>query len=257
LNVFEQTGNKSEICRALSRIASVYKNLDKIAESDRYYQRALDLSIEAGDLTEQGLILNSYGVNFESSGRVEEAIRLYEQSLEICDRVGHLRGKSAALTNLGHVYERIGEFHKAKYHYQKSIDIKNMLGEPVAISISMTNLADVLYVLGEVEKGHQFNLKCMDLTLQAQALMYTARVVWSFSRFFAMKNQLDKALLLAFFLLGTQQSEQWVHDEAREYIAKYSESLGNDTLIGLKNQAKNQDLQGVDQWLRQPGILDP
>jgi len=255
LAVFEGLGNRSEQCRLLNRLATVMHQLDRYEESDRLYQQALDLAVAIGDLSEQGNLLNNYGINFESTGRIEEAIRMYQASLEIGNRIHFMRVKSAALTNLGHVHERRRDFVQARRFYEQSLDIKRELGEPVAIAISMTNLADVMYALGDDAAGHRTNFQALEQTLAANALLYTARAVWSFCKVLGQKGPPEQALLLACFLSKTVECEQWVRDEADEMIASQAATVGEPVLHRLRGEAQAMDYGAVSAWLRRQASL--
>jgi tetratricopeptide (TPR) repeat protein len=246
LSTFEAVGGQSERCRILNRIAVVMKQMERYEESNRYYEQALALSIEIGDLSERALILNNYGINFESTGQVEKAIEMYQESLRICELVNYPRGKSAALTNLGHIHERRGEYLEAKQYYQQSLEIKRTLGEPIPLAISLVNLADVHYALHEDEAGHQANWVALSQTLEANALMYSARTVWSFCRFFAARNLPDTALFLAYFLHKSVECEQWVRDEAGEFIASQDGGLEPSRM----RQVEGLNFQQIAEWIR-------
>ena len=249
LAVFEATGNLTEKSRVLNRLATVMHQLGRNEESNRLYQQALEIATANGDLTEQANLLNNYGINFESTGQVDEAIRMYRASLEIGDRIQFQRLKSAALTNLGHVHERRGEFAPARRYYEQSLDIKRVLGEPVAIAISMTNLADVLYALDEDGAGHRINGQALEQTLAANALLYTARALWSYCKYLKKKGTPEQALLLACFLSKTVESEQWVRDEADQMIAGLSPGIDPAVLHQLRAEAGGMDHRTVVAWL--------
>lgn len=255
LEVMQALGNRSEQCRVLNRLATLMSQLDRYDESNRLYRQALDTATAIGDLSEQANLLNNFGINFESTGQVDEAIRMYQASLDISRRIGFVRVESAALTNLGHVHERRGEYAQARCYYEQSLDLKRVLGEPVALAISMTNLADVLYALGEDAAGHRVNFEAMEQTLAANALLYTARAVWSFCKYFLKAAQPQQALLLACFLSKTHEREQWVRDEADEMIASQSAALGRPNLRRLQELAQGMDHRAVCDWLqRQPAL---
>lgn len=257
LAVFEVSGNRSEQSRVLNRLATVMHQLDRHDDSNRLYSQALEIATAIGDLSEQANLLNNYGINFESTGRIDEAIRMYQASLAIGDRIQFMRVKSAALTNLGHVHERRCEYEPARRYYEQSLDIKRVLGEPVAIAISMTNLADVLYALGEDAAGHRINAQAMEQTLAANALLYTARAVWSYCKYLQKRSLPEQALLLACFLGKTVECEQWVRDEADQMIARAGGQVGAAALRRLRAQAKGKDYPAVAAWLKRQECLLP
>ncbi|MDX2006889.1 MAG: tetratricopeptide repeat protein [Meiothermus sp.] len=250
LTTFEAVGGQSERCRVLNRIAVVMKQMERYEESNRYFEQALALSVEIGDLSERGIILNNYGINFESLGQIDKAIEMYEESLRICERVNYQRGRSAALTNLGHIHERRREHKQAKEYYQRSLEIKRVLGEPIPLAISLINLADVQYALGEDEAGHQANWLALNHILEANALMYAARSLWSFCKFFSERDALDSACFLAYFLYASSECEQWVRDEADEFIARHSGGLNTSQLQQIRQQAEGKTYQQIADWVR-------
>ncbi|MFN3266564.1 MAG: tetratricopeptide repeat protein, partial [Deinococcales bacterium] len=219
LEVFAANYSHSEMARTHNRIAVIYSNLNQPQLSNSHYETALEMAKTANDLSEIGLIYNNYGINFESVGDIQKATALYTQALEICQSIGYLRGSSAALTNLGHLSERAGDYLSAKKYYEQSIIQKKEIGEPIALAISNTNLADVLYHLQMPQQANALNLQTLQSTLNANAYMYAARVVWSFCKHFRQQGQTLAAQTLAVFLLGID-CEEWVHEEASTLLAK-------------------------------------
>ncbi len=247
LKVFKSNDNQSEMCRIYNRIAVVYQNQNNIRKSNRFFHTALELSKISKDSSEMGIIYNNYGINFESTGEVEKAIEMYSQAAKICEEIGYLRGLGAALTNLGHVNERKKDYESARTFYEKSIEVKKVLGEPLAMSISMTNLADVLYQLGEHNQANEINLKTLTMTSKSNAFMYAARVIWSFTKFFALKNRMVEALYLAHFLSSFNECEQWVRDEAHQFLSQHAQNASS--------TQPQPSFQAITDWLNQPNRL--
>jgi predicted ATPase/DNA-binding SARP family transcriptional activator/Tfp pilus assembly protein PilF len=245
LEIFSASHNTSEMARVHNRIGVIYNNLDQPERAHQHYQTALELAQAANDFTEAGLIYNNHGIIFESLGETQKAKQFYTQALEICQRIGYLRGSSAALTNLGHLCEREGDYEAAKTHYEHSLTQKKIIGEPIPLAISQTNLADVLYQLGETSRANQINLQTLELTLNANALMYAARVVWSLCKSLVKQHQ-PHAVRLAQFLSQRHDSEQWVQNEAKDLL----------TRLGVAPQPSTLEFFALLEWFKNTDLLE-
>src|SRR5690606_29253007 len=84
-----------------------------------------------------------------------------------------------AWTNLGHVLERTKDYLGASAAYQRSLDLKRPLGDPVATSISLANLADVQLHTESATAARASLNEALALTLEAGAIPYVARSLWS------------------------------------------------------------------------------
>jgi predicted ATPase/DNA-binding SARP family transcriptional activator len=245
LEIFSASHNTSEMARVHNRIGVIYNHLDQPEQAHQHYQTALELAQAAGDLAEVGLISNNHGIIFESLGETQKAKTMYTQALEICQRLGYLRGSSAALTNLGHLCERECDWHAAKTHYEHSLAQKKTIGEPIPLAISQTNLADVLYQLGETRRANQINLQTLEMTLNINALMYAARVVWSFCKHLVDKHR-PEAIQLAQFLSQQHNSEQWVQSEAKDLLER----------LGVAPEPSKLEFIGLLGWLKNSELLE-
>jgi predicted ATPase/tetratricopeptide (TPR) repeat protein/DNA-binding SARP family transcriptional activator len=245
LEIFSTATNISQMARVHNRLGVVYDNLNQPEHAHQHYQTALELAQAVGDLTEMGLIYNNHGIVFESLGETQKAKAMYTQALEVCQHIGYLRGSSAALTNLGHLCERNHEYGAAKTYYEQSLEQKKIIGEPIPLAISQTNLADVLYQLGETNRANAINLQTLEMTLKSNALMYTARVVWSVCKHLVGKHR-PAAIRLAHFLSQHHNSEQWVQAEAKEFLKQ----------LGEMPASSNLEFSDLLEWLTNSNLLD-
>ncbi len=108
LTITREVGDLRGEGRTLNNLGAVYNALGQKQEALRYYQQALTITREVGDRGGEGTTLNNLGGVYNASGQKQEALRYYEQALAISREVGDREGDGATLWNIGALYFRQG-----------------------------------------------------------------------------------------------------------------------------------------------------
>lgn len=202
LRVFEETKNDERICTAFGNIANAYDKLNEINSAEKYYGKALAISIKMKDATRTGDLLNDRAVILYKQGNKEEAIKVHQDALvnykeylseeTLCKHYINLGNCYAESTpdsslycyrkaeviaqnledsfSLTHIYLNIGDlakekrnFKEALYYLEKSLDMNADYGDSTDLSILYHNLADVYDSLCNYERAYYFSKKEREL----------------------------------------------------------------------------------------------
>ena len=104
------------------------------------YQKAKDLYMEAGNLNQASVCLNTMGLIQQIAGDFPKSIAHYETALGIVKEMGNREGMAAIYNNLGVVYRQLGDLPKAHDSYQKALAIYLELNNQEGASYGYNNL---------------------------------------------------------------------------------------------------------------------
>jgi adenylate cyclase len=137
-------GEKETIASCYKKIAICYYKLDNYAEAIDWFQKALDLHREMGDLEAVATTLNNIGLNYKMRGNYDKAIEYYEQTIKIDEELGKGNEIAVTLNNIGMVYRGWGKYDKAIEYFERSLRLRTSLNDQPGVSKSL-NLIGLVY----------------------------------------------------------------------------------------------------------------
>ena len=228
LACYEAGDDPWSVSRTQNNLGVVADTLGDYDEALQWYGLALASSKRIRHARGIASALVNLGVTYETLGSLDEAEAHYRESLEAYREIGDVRGEAASLANLGHLAEARGAFVDAEGLYAQSVALKRKLGDPIITAVSLTNQGDVLVALGHEARALEAFAEALALTRDAEALPYAFRVVWSYARFYAQREERPRALALASFLAQRPESEAWLERESRAALEAWSAALAAD-----------------------------
>lgn len=184
-----------------------YEFLNQLDTALLTYYRAIDLSIESGDVESRAKLYNILGVAHYFDGNFTEAINYYSQGFSLSDSIGYKEGVGHALNNLGVIYRKQRRFDRALEIYSRSLAIKQVEKDTNGIIISHYNIGLSHSYLGNYEES-LFNL----LSALELAESYTD-MVWDLSH-------IEIAIGVAYYNLGE-------YNEAKNYLLSGTTNSSN------------------------------
>jgi adenylate cyclase len=121
-----------------------YFKLDNYSEAITWFQKALDLQREMGDLESMASSLNNIGLNYKMRGNYDKAIEYYEQTIRIDEELDKGSEIAKTLNNIGMVYRLWGKYDKAIEYFERSLNLKSSLKEQDGVSKSL-NFMGLVY----------------------------------------------------------------------------------------------------------------
>jgi adenylate cyclase len=133
--------NKQEIISSCSEnIGFCYYKMNNYAEAIEWFQKALELQREKGDLESVASTLNNIGLNYKMRGNYDKAIEYYEQTIQIDEELGKGNEIAKTLNNIAMVYRIWGKYDKAIEYFERSLHIKSSLNDQPGVSKSLNNM---------------------------------------------------------------------------------------------------------------------
>ena len=148
-----------------------------------YFQKALDIHKELGNLHGLAAGYNYLGLAYRNKQNYSEAINYYKKCLEIADTLKILNIEQEAYEGLAHVYDNLADYKKAIQYYFQYQEIKDTL-----LTIQIHNQ------IAELETKYQTEKKEKELKVKdAELLRKEAEI--------RQRNFQRNALTIGFFLL--------------------------------------------------------
>jgi class 3 adenylate cyclase/Tfp pilus assembly protein PilF len=122
------------------KIGLCYYKLDDYSNAIEWFQQALGLHRERGDLESVASMLNNIGLNYKMLGNYDKAVEYYEQTIRIDEELGKGNEIAKTLNNIGMVYRAWGKYDKAIEYFERSLRLKNSLNDKAGVSKSLNNI---------------------------------------------------------------------------------------------------------------------
>ena len=137
----------------LGSLGILYGQTGSYKKSLEYFEKALKIAQEIGDLRGEGATLGNLGLTYYYWGKMERAIDYCEQALSISKEIGDLRGEGAALGNLGLAYAALGKVERAIDYYESALAIAQDIDDRHVEGTTLGNLGNAYAALGKVERA--------------------------------------------------------------------------------------------------------
>jgi tetratricopeptide (TPR) repeat protein len=137
----------------LGNLGLAYSDLGDAKKAIDYYEQALKIAREIGDIRGEGNRLGNLGNAYSALGDAKKAIDYYEQALKIAREIGDRRGEGADLGNLGLAYSALGDAKKAIDYYEQALKIAREIGDRRGEGNHLGNLGLAYSALGDAKKA--------------------------------------------------------------------------------------------------------
>ena len=145
-------------CGARIAMADAYDVLDLVnmdvgAPTGEYWQRALKIYEEEGDLQEQVRILANQGVGHQAAGRLTEAMDRYERAREMATRMGDEYGAALMVLNEGEIACDRGDYRPAEALTREALRFFRASEDGFVIASALAQLGRVLASSGRPDEA--------------------------------------------------------------------------------------------------------
>ena len=129
------------LARTLGNLGACMVLLGRLPEAERYYQRALELAGQLGNLALQYQLIGNLGNLRHRQGRWPEGERDYLRSLELAEQAGDLRSVAANCVSIGIGYCENGDLSRATDYMQRAVTISRVCQDRYRLGDALGTLA--------------------------------------------------------------------------------------------------------------------
>ncbi|NEO86307.1 MAG: CHAT domain-containing protein [Spirulina sp. SIO3F2] len=164
----QATGEDLETARSwrdktLPNLGAVYNYLGEKQKAIEAYNRALSLSRESGNQSNEALTLNNIGMLYSSLGEKQRALEVYNQALYLLQKLEVRDGEAATLSNIGAVYSALGEKDQALNYFNQAIPLLRAIDNRHGEASALHNIGTVYLDLGEKKQALEYFEQALNL----------------------------------------------------------------------------------------------
>jgi DNA-binding SARP family transcriptional activator len=100
----------------------------EVPDADRYFEQALEIRRELGDLRGQAQTTNNLAFSYQFQGLHEKAVKPLHEALALQRTIGHRYGEATTLCNLGEAYLELGRLPEAIAREEDALAIVQEIG---------------------------------------------------------------------------------------------------------------------------------
>jgi putative nucleotidyltransferase with HDIG domain len=118
----DRIGSTRGLISTLNNMGMLHVDLGRLDEADRYFQRALVICEQVGDVVNAGIVHINRAELFLARGELDRARESCDEGFEIFSRLNHPVRKAEALKFYGVIYRESGKLHLAEIHLRQAIE---------------------------------------------------------------------------------------------------------------------------------------
>ena len=235
LMIARNIGNLHGEETALGNLGVVSWVLGNLEQAMVYINQALEIDRGIGNRRGEGSDLGNLGLVYEALGDMKSAINCYEQALTIDREVDNRREESANLSNIGNAYESLGDARKAISFYEQALIIDREMNNRRGEGSSLNNIGEAYSKLGDVKQSIEFFKKALTISREIGDRYLEENSLGNFGIAYALLGNFKRAVEFHFQALKMAQE---IGDK-REQAA----NLGN---LGLAYIGLGDSLLAID-----------
>ncbi len=136
-----------------SHVAMIYGRLGEHQQSKTYFEQALTIQQQIGDLSGQAMTLTNQGELLRVRGEYQQARQNFEQSLSLLKQHPDDQLQCILLHNMGLIVQHEKDYDKALYYYAEALRLATATGKQHYAGMILTNLGMLLYENNEYKEA--------------------------------------------------------------------------------------------------------
>ncbi|HEX9251152.1 MAG TPA: protein kinase, partial [Ignavibacteriaceae bacterium] len=190
--IYSSSQMANRVVRIKANIGNIYNILGDRKNAEKYWNDAIEINRTIGNLSQEALILLSYGVFYQENFDFEKAKESWLRSEKIFTALGNQDKIGITLSNLGEVYLQTCDYQNAYENLIKSFNIFNELNNKEEALSALYLLGKFWFVIGEIKE--------LDKTINQYEFLLLTQETHS------EKNSLNFDYLKLLFKLNTNNS---------------------------------------------------
>ncbi|MBW4499519.1 MAG: CHAT domain-containing protein [Scytonema hyalinum WJT4-NPBG1] len=260
----------------LRRIGKLYQSLGESEQALAYYNQALPIFTELGEIYQQAKTLHDLGMLYNVFGERQKVLDYLEAAQRLYQRIGDAAGVGLTFSNMGWIhYFFLGARQKGIELYEQALKVYQKAGDRTGESNTLAQIAWGYYGLGEHQQALNYYKQAIEVARQADyksgeasASIYISQVYEALGKKQLALDALMRAQKL-YHELGNRSelarvyrhfgAVYWTFDEAHKAVEfkkksvsiyrQLGERIDEGILlseIGLLYSSMNQPLQALD-----------
>ena len=235
LDIMRRLGGKGGIADTLNNMAWTQALVGKLDDALKTYNEALQLRREIGDKMGTAVILLNLGNYYDTRGQYDEALKVSKEALPLFREMSDAQDEGTCLSNIGLFYMEKADYENAMSYFEQALPLRQKVGAPGLIADIMDNIAETYNRTGQYSQAQDNYLKALDLYRKAGDKDDTAFPSWGLSRVFQYQGRYGAAVTAGSDALKTYLAT----GQRGVWLAQIEASYGNAlTLIGRGSDAQ-------------------
>jgi Tfp pilus assembly protein PilF len=144
-----------------SHVAMIYGRLGEHQQSKSYFEQALTIQQQIGDVPGQVMTLINQGELLRSRGEYHQARQNFEQSLALLKEHADDQLHCILLHNMGLIFQHEKNFEQALHSYTEALRLATAMDKQDYAGMILTNLGMLLYEKNEYKEGIALMLEAL------------------------------------------------------------------------------------------------
>lgn len=162
IEIYEEIGEANTI-ETLVGLGTVCFNSGQYAESIGYFDRALKIADELGDVKEEARLYNNIASVYYSQENFERSLEFVNMALDINRKNGNKHRVAVNLNNLGNIYVALKDYSKARKLYTEAYEIEKTLGNKPGMAMKLANIATVYQNSSDFDKSLEYCERALEI----------------------------------------------------------------------------------------------
>jgi tetratricopeptide (TPR) repeat protein len=161
---------RSDEGQVFSQLGLLYGRSGDYKQSMFYFEQALAVHVEIGDLRSEAITLANQGEILRSMGEKQLAYTKFERALLLNKQVNDAHLECVLLHNLGLLYQDEKNYQQAWNYYQQSLKLAQSLQERAKVGMIFTNMGMLLFDQGQLQEALALLLPALQIRQSAHDL---------------------------------------------------------------------------------------
>lgn len=223
---------------------------NKFLESQAFFEQALSIHREVGDLRGELSTLNNLAKVLQVLGSPKPAVRYHQKALATCRMIGDRLAEGVLLTNLGSLTAELGDFQQAQKWLQQAIVIRDEIGNDEGVAVVHTNLGDVYRQQGSFSRAlshYDAALAINDRIQHKGQYGHTLSALSALYLNFGDKLRAEELLRQAFDVLTNETSPSYLQALINTSLLEHLRGKNSDALsLGTRALKHSQNLPHLE-----------
>ena len=163
LKLEEQLGNINLKATIFNELGLLYLEIGETKESLKYYDQALNLHRQENKPERVAFVLNSMASIYNILGENQQALDTYNQALQIQTQIQDKIGEGNTLIYIANVYFSLGDYQRSLETYNQALLIFRKIGDRTNQIITLDKITNVYKYLGDYPQALAFNKQALTL----------------------------------------------------------------------------------------------